>query len=187
MEINREEPLPMTDSNTTTQSPVLAKDEGTVDLWWPYGPVVGRYTIKTTAEQSQGSLIQMLVRDSRGAATPMHIHHDTDETFYVIEGEVTVVLGGERFVARAGDYVFGPRGVPHGWVVTSERIEMLITCGPAGTEGDIGSGLDGFFREVAVPVIEGEAPPEPTMPDNEHFARRMVHYGIELVGPPPAP
>jgi quercetin dioxygenase-like cupin family protein len=187
MDTNRKEPLPMTESNTTTQSPVFAKDEGTVDLWWPYGPVVGRYTIKASAAQSQGSLSQILVRDSRGAATPMHIHLDADETFYVIEGEMTAVLGDERFVAHTGDYVFLPRGVPHCWVVTSERIEMLITCGPAGTEGDAGSGIDGFFREVAVPVVEGEAPPEPTMPDNEHFARRMLHYGIQLVGPPPAP
>lgn len=46
-------------------------------------------------------------------------------------------------------------------------------------------GVDGFFREVAVPVVSGEARPEPTKPDPEDFARRMLQYGIELVGPPP--
>jgi quercetin dioxygenase-like cupin family protein len=169
----------------STNTPVLAKHEGSADLWWPYGPVVGRYTVKATADDSQGSLIQLVIRESRGAATPMHIHHDADETFYVVDGELTVFLGDERFDVAAGDYVFGPRGIPHAWVVTSEHAELFVTCGPAGTAGEEGSGIDGFFREVGVPVVEGEAPPQPTMPDNEHFARRMAAYGIELVGPPP--
>jgi quercetin dioxygenase-like cupin family protein len=156
------------------------------DLWWPYGPCVGRYTIKTTGEQTSDSLIQLLIRDSRGAATPLHVHHDTDETFYVIDGELTVFVGDERIEAKAGDFVLGPRGIPHAFVVTSERVEMLVTFGPAGLEGPIGAGVDGFFREVAVPVVDGEAPPEPTMPDPVEFAQRMLRYGIEMVGPPPA-
>jgi quercetin dioxygenase-like cupin family protein len=162
----------------------LTKNEGTADLWWPYGPAVGRYTIKATAQETGGALIQLLIRDSRGAATPMHIHHDTDETFYVIEGEVAAFVGDERIDAKAGDFLLLPRGVPHAWVVTSEHVEMLVTSGPAGTEGPIGSGIDGFFREVGVPVNGGE-PPQPTMPDNAHFAERMLAHGIELVGPPP--
>jgi hypothetical protein len=48
-----------------------------------------------------------------------------------------------------------------------------------------GRGVGGFFREVASPVADGEMP-QPTVPDTEHFARRMAEYGIELVGPPPA-
>jgi quercetin dioxygenase-like cupin family protein len=157
----------------------LSKDQGVADLWWPYGPSVGRYTIKATADESSGSLVQLLIRDSRGAATPMHIHHETDESFYVIEGELTAFVGDERIDAKTGDYLLLPRGVPHAWVVTSETVEMFVTCGPAG------SGIDGFFREVGVPVNGGE-PPQPTMPDNAHFAERMLAHGIELVGPPPS-
>jgi quercetin dioxygenase-like cupin family protein len=175
----------MTTSTDTAQRTVLAKDEGVADLWWPYGPSVGRYTIKATAEQTQGSLVQVLIRESRGAATPVHIHHDADETFYVISGELTVFVGDERIDAEAGDFVLGPRGVPHAFAVTSEHAELLVTFGPAGLEGPIGSGVDGFFREVAFPVDAGPQP-EPTMPDAEDFARRMATYGIELVGPPPA-
>jgi quercetin dioxygenase-like cupin family protein len=149
----------------------LSKDQGVADLWWPYGPSVGRYTIKTG-----GELMQMLIRDSRGAATPVHTHHESDETFYVIEGELTVFVGDERIEAKAGDFVLGPRGVPHAWVVTSEHAELFVTAG---------ANLDGFFREVAVPVNGGE-PPQPTMPDNADFAERMARYGVELVGPPPS-
>jgi quercetin dioxygenase-like cupin family protein len=171
---------------TATSTPLLlAKDQGVPDLWWPYGPSVGRYTLKATAEQTHGSLVQLLITESRGAATPLHIHRDTDETFYVIEGELTLFVGDERIDARAGDFVLAPRGVPHAFVVTSERVEMLVTCGPAGTEGPAGFGIDGFFREVAVPV-DGDDAPAPRMPDAEDFAQRMLRYGIELVGPPPA-
>jgi quercetin dioxygenase-like cupin family protein len=175
----------MNNSTDTTTQTLFAKDEGVTDLWWPYGPGVGRYTIKTTAEQTRGALIQMLVGESRGAATPLHVHHDADETFYVIDGELTVFVGEERIDARSGDFVLGPRGVPHAFVVTSDTAEVLITYGPAGQEGPVGAGVVGFFREVATPVGESGTP-EPTIPDTEHFARRMAEYGIELVGPPPA-
>jgi quercetin dioxygenase-like cupin family protein len=166
----------MTSTTTITTRLKLAKDEGIDDLWWPYGPGVGRYTIKANAETSQGALVQLLVRESRGAAVPLHIHHDTDETFYLIEGELEVEVGGERFRAAAGDFIFGPRGVPHRWIVTSETAEMFVTCGPAG------AGLDAFFREVADPV--GGEKPSPRMPDAEDFGRRMAAYNLELLGPP---
>jgi mannose-6-phosphate isomerase-like protein (cupin superfamily) len=155
-----------------TTSTLLSKDQGAPDLWWPYGPAVGRYTMKST-----GDLVQMLMRDSRGAATPLHVHHHTDETYYVIEGEVTAFVDGERIDAKAGDFLFLPRGVPHCWIVTSERIEAFVTCN--------GPGLDDFFSEVAVPVGDGDKP-DPTMPDNAHFAERMMAHGIELLGPPPS-
>ena len=165
----------------------LAGDVGVTDLWWPYGPTVGRYTFKTTAEQTEGRLAQLLIRDNRGAATPLHVHRDADETFYVINGEATIVIGDQRVEARSGDFVFGPRDVPHGFVVTSEQIEMLVTYAGAGTDGRLGAGVHGFFQEVTTPVVAGEAPPEPAMPDTETFARLMDLYGIELVGPPPLP
>ncbi len=174
----------MTTTSTTTAPTILARDEGVDDLWWPYGPCVGRYTIKTTAQQTEGSLLQLLIRDSRGAATPLHVHHDADETFYVLDGEVTIVVGDERLEARAGDFVLGPRGVPHAFVVTSDEAELLVTYGPAGRPGPMGSGVDGFFREVGIPVACDK--PRPMVPDPEHFARLMELYGIELLGPPPA-
>jgi mannose-6-phosphate isomerase-like protein (cupin superfamily) len=175
----------MTTSPTTTTPYSLAQDAGVADLWWPYGPAVGRYTIKAAAEQTGGRMIQMLVRESRGAATPLHVHHDTDESFYVIEGELTVVVGDERIEAGPGDYVFGPMGVPHAFIVTSPHAELLVSFATAGTPGPAGHGVLGFFSEVATPVVEGEAPPPPAVFDPEHFARRMDVYGIELLGPPP--
>jgi mannose-6-phosphate isomerase-like protein (cupin superfamily) len=173
-------------ATTSTRSPyALTKDAGVPDLWWPYGPSVGRYSLKATGEQTDGRLIQLLARERRGAATPLHIHHDADETFYVIDGTIAVFVGGERLDAGPGDYVFAPLGVPHAFVVTSDVAEVLVTFAGAGTEGPLGAGVHGFFSEVAPPVVEGEEPPAPMIPDGAVFAERMAVYGIELVGPPP--
>jgi mannose-6-phosphate isomerase-like protein (cupin superfamily) len=174
-----------TTETSTAHVYALPKETGVTDVWWPFGPVVGRYSIKVTGEQTEGRLIQLVATDSRGAAPPLHIHHDTDETWYVIDGELTVFVGDEQIEAGPGGFVFGPMGVPHTFLVTSERAEFLVTFSPAGTKGHSGFGVDGFFRDVAPPVLPGADPPEPREPDPDDFARRMLHYGIELVGPPP--
>jgi mannose-6-phosphate isomerase-like protein (cupin superfamily) len=160
----------------------LAREAGVTDVWWPPG---GRYTIKTAAEQTGGRLLQMLCTDSRGAAPPLHIHREVDETFYVIAGELTIFVGDERIEARPGDFVLGPRGVPHSFVVRSERAEFLATYAPAGTAGPAGCGVEGLFCELAAPVTPGERPPDSAAPSLEEFARKAAIYGIKVVGPPP--
>ena len=105
---------------------------------------------------------------------------------YVIDVKLTVFVGNERIEAGPGDFVFVPMGVTHAFLVTSEQAETLITCSPAGTEGPAGFGVAGFFRDVAVPVVIGQAAPELTERDPDELARKMAEYGIEMVGPPPS-
>jgi hypothetical protein len=128
----------------------------------------------------------VLISESREAATPLHSHRDTDETFFLIEGEMTVWVGDERLELTAGDFAFGPMGVPHAFHVTSEQAQVLITYSPAGTPGPEGYGTDGFFTEVCEPVEEGVEPPAVRPPDPEVFVNRMDAYGVDMVGPPPA-
>lgn len=162
---------------------VLPKDAGVTDIWFP--PTAGRWRTKTAAEQTEGRLLQMLGIESRGSAPPLHVHHDADETWYVVDGRVAFFLGEQRVEAGPGDFVLGPKGVPHTYLVTSERAELLVSFAPAGVEGPAGIGLDGFFREIGIPAVAGEAPPEPVPPDPEDFARRAAQYAIEILGPPP--
>lgn len=44
---------------------------------------------------------------------PLHIHPDTDEAFYVADGELTFQLGDQEIVAPTGTFVFVPRGMVH--------------------------------------------------------------------------
>ena len=99
----------------------------------------------------------------------LHTHLDADESFYVISGELVIHVGDERFEARAGDYVFAPMGIPHAFSVKSENAELFVSFAGAGTDGPLGTGVDGFFKEVATPVVPGGAPPQPAMPDVAEF------------------
>lgn len=44
---------------------------------------------------------------------PLHIHHDDDEAWYVIEGSLRVRVGNDEHDVPAGGAVLGPHGVPH--------------------------------------------------------------------------
>jgi mannose-6-phosphate isomerase-like protein (cupin superfamily) len=157
---------------------VVARDEGVISVWWPYQPQVGRYTTKLATEQTDGRLLQLLCSDRRGGAPPLHIHRDEDEPFFVISGEISFFIGGERIEATAEDFVLAPRGIEHSFLVRSDGAEYLTSVAPAGAER--------FFAEVAPPVIPGDPPPPPTQPDPAEFARIAAKYRIEIVGPPPA-
>jgi quercetin dioxygenase-like cupin family protein len=50
-----------------------------------------------------------------GAGPALH-RHPYEEVFVVLDGEVTFTLGDERRVARGGDFVVAPAGVPHAFV-----------------------------------------------------------------------
>ena len=167
----------MTEVAQQTGGYVLPRDAGVIEVWWPYQPRVGRYTIKVAAEQTDGRLVQLLGSDRRGGAPPLHIHHNEDETFFVIEGELSFFVGQKRIEATAGDFVFAPRNVPHTFLVKSDHAEYLSSFAPAGAER--------FFGEVAPRVVPGESPPPPMRPDPGEFGRIAATYGIEIVGPPP--
>lgn len=156
---------------------LLAKDTGVADVWFPSSPLgLGRYSIKVSADHSEGRLFQMHSLEPRGAAPPMHTHTG-DETLYIISGELSIFLGDERLEAGAGSFVMVPKRALHSWVVRSEEAEVLVTLSPAG--------LEGFFMEFGAPVVSGEAKPGLFGLDPERAASRTDAYGLEFLGPPP--
>jgi quercetin dioxygenase-like cupin family protein len=159
----------------TTRPYTLEAGEGLADVWWK----TGRIRIKIAGEQTAGSFSQVETDDPRGTATPLHVHLNEEETFYVLEGEVSVFVDGERLDVAAGSFALVPRGVPHAYVVRSERARMLVTFSPAGFED--------AFVDLGVPVLEGQEPPaETVLPALEEVVRAFAPYGCEIVGPPPA-
>ncbi len=84
------------------------------------------------SEESDGHLA--VVELTGGERPPLH-RHDFDETFYILEGELTFQLGEERVTRRAGELIFAPRGEPHTYANLSgapARALMVVT--PAGFE-----------------------------------------------------
>jgi quercetin dioxygenase-like cupin family protein len=151
----------------------VASGEGLADVWRK----TGRITVKVAGAETGDAFAQIEVDGPRGDATPLHVHHNEDETFYILEGEVTVVVGGERIDLGAGDFLFAPRDVPHAYVVRSERARMLVTNSPAGIEQ--------LFISLGTPVTGTEPPTEMVMPPMPEMARLFGAHGAEILGPPP--
>jgi mannose-6-phosphate isomerase-like protein (cupin superfamily) len=70
-----------------------------------------------------------------GSAGPRLHHHDFDELFWVLEGELSFQLGDELLTRRAGELAFAPRGVHHTFANRGDAAaRTLIVCTPAGFE-----------------------------------------------------
>ena len=121
-------------------------------------------------EQTEGnfSLVEHPIKP-RALAAPMHTHRHEDEYTYVLEGEVGVQIGEEVLVARPGDLVFKPRGVPHAfWNATDTLARALEIISPAGFER--------YFAELA-PLF----PPANQGPlDEEAVGAVRAKYGLEM-------
>jgi quercetin dioxygenase-like cupin family protein len=53
-----------------------------------------------------------------GLGAPRHVHAEHEEAFYVLHGQVSFQVSGERIEASVGDFVLVPRGVEHAFDIT---------------------------------------------------------------------
>jgi quercetin dioxygenase-like cupin family protein len=101
----------------------------------PIAPAAGRVNVLVRSEQSDGRVAVMDNRVGARFAGPRLHHHDFDELFCVLEGELTFQLGEQRVTRRAGELAFAPRGVHHTFANHGDReARTLIVCTPAGFE-----------------------------------------------------
>jgi len=136
------------------------------------------YRILAGGEQTGGAYALSEARVLPGGGPPPHIHHREDEAFFVLEGEITFLLGDRKIIAKPGTFVQGPRGVPHAFKNESNApARMLILVTPPGFEK--------FLAEFAQPITSFEAPPTPVTPaDLETLLAVAPKYGIEILSPP---
>jgi mannose-6-phosphate isomerase-like protein (cupin superfamily) len=74
-----------------------------------------------------------------GRAMEPHAHPDEDDAFYILEGEITFVVGGEDLVAPRGTFLLVPPGVDHGFRNDGvEPARILNIHAPAGFDRRIG-------------------------------------------------
>ena len=112
-------------------SRTFAHKPGEGEAWWWFG---GLATIKATGEQTDGrySLVEILAPEGEGV---LHVHHFEDEGFYILEGELTFYIGEQTTKAQPGSFLFGPKDVPHAFIVDSGPARLLFILSPAGMEG----------------------------------------------------
>jgi quercetin dioxygenase-like cupin family protein len=135
-------------------------------------------TVKATTESTGGAFSLVHTIAPAGLATPLHVHYNEDEAFYVLEGAATFFFDGQKTVVESGGYIFLPRGIPHGVRINgSTPATMLIMAMP-------GNGFVGMMQEMGERVKERILPP-PTVPDMERLIKVCNKYGIEVLGPLP--
>jgi len=109
------------------------------------------YCFLATGEDTNGKYTAWEAVVPPGGGPPPHVHSREEEGFYVLEGEITFTVDGEKVVATAGTFANMPVGTPHSFKNESDRpAKMLISVAPAG--------LEQMFFEVGVPLAEGRRP-----------------------------
>jgi mannose-6-phosphate isomerase-like protein (cupin superfamily) len=68
---------------------------------------------KVSAKDTNGTWSSFESHWQGKGGPPLHVHHDQDEWFYVIEGDYVFQVGGEKFNLTSGDSVLAPRRIPH--------------------------------------------------------------------------
>lgn len=164
-------------SNSTDAVAPIVAGPGEGEALWFLGILA---TVKSSAETTGGAVAVIEHLAPRGSGSPLHVHGREDEWFYVLDGELTFWVGGEVSVAPAGTFVFGPKGIPHTFIVSSEEARFLLVTEPAGFEQ--------FMRAVGEPAARLEIPPPATEPpDVAALTAAAAEYGIDIVGPPGIP
>lgn len=124
----------------------LLRDEG--EALWFLGILA---TIKADGEATGGRLALIEHLAPKGAGSPLHMHRREDEWFYILEGELKFWVGGQTIDAPAGAFIYGPRNIPHTFLVTSDESRFLLGAEPAGFEN--------FIRALAEPARATWHPP----------------------------
>jgi quercetin dioxygenase-like cupin family protein len=152
----------------------VVRGEGEGEKLWFYGG--GVHTWLATGSETGGVFLLFDDIMTRGKTTPLHTHPEVDETLYVLDGEILVHIDGREQMLGSGGVAIVPRGVPHAFLVTSERARILFLETPGSSEA--------FYRgasEPLTPALEASAP--------VHFDRVRAsaawNGGIEILGPPP--
>src|SRR3989440_2841889 len=105
------------------------------------------YRFLATGEDTNGKYALWEAIVPPGGGPPPHVHSREEEGFYVLEGEITFTVNGERVVAAAGAFANMPVGTPHSFKNESGKpARMLISVAA--------TGLEKMFMEGGAPLAE---------------------------------
>lgn len=153
----------------------IIRGEGEGERRWFAGG--GVWTMKATAEETNGAFMLFEDRMPRGKTTPLHIHPHEDETFIVLEGEILVHAEGAEYPVGPGGIAVVLRGTRHAFLVTSETARILALQTP-------GSG-EAFYRDASEPSTDEADEERPPDWDRLQAAAERNPSCIEILGPPP--
>jgi quercetin dioxygenase-like cupin family protein len=180
----------ISDRTEVPEPQVVSGDE---ELLWFLGTLA---RVKLDGHQTAGRFALWEAVLPRAAAPPLH-SHPQDETFYVLEGELTAWLVESELAddradppewvqTRArrcgvGAAIFAPAGTPHTFLVESDTARLLLLSTPAGIED--------YMRALAEPARWPWLQPPPDGPrvSPDRIAAAERELGVVRHGPAPQP
>jgi len=146
-----------------------------------FNPATGEHIEYTAiAEDNDGQLVRFNWRSVPGGIITEHIHPRQEERFTIITGEARFTLNGEEHLARAGQTVVVPAGVPHSEGNTGTiDIEGIVELRPAGQTKEWHEALAGL-------VAEGKTTPRGAPKNPLQLGATMWHFRHEsrVTSPP---
>jgi quercetin dioxygenase-like cupin family protein len=134
------------------------------------------YTLKLAGAQTGGAFALLEALVPPGGGPPPHIHHAEDETFVILEGEITFTTESGTIAAPAGTVVHVPKGTAHSYAtVGSSPVRMLFLYVPAGMEG--------MFNEIGTPAQPGVATPPASPEDVAKLLAVASKYHFSVLPP----
>lgn len=153
----------------TLKTAAVAGGEGEA-RWW-FGALA---EIKATAADTGGQFTLIEITCGGGYEGVRHVHHREDEGFWILEGDVTLDIGGTVIEATAGDYAFGPRDIPHSFTAGGNGCRMLFILTPGGFED--------LVMATSEPAQSRTVPPPPEqMPDMDKLQAVVARFGGEIL------
>ncbi len=151
-------------------------DSGEGEQLWFLGTLA---TIRIAGAASDGrfALIEFLF--PQHASPPLHTHPQ-DESYIVLDGQLTLQAGEQRFQLATGAAAVVPMGVAHTFRVDSDTARVLVLSTPAG--------LEELVRDGSVPAITRTLPPSDAQrPSAVELEALFQAHGQVNLGPPLAP
>lgn len=127
-------------------------------------------TVKASERLTAGAFTLLEAAEPPDFGPPMHIHHNADEAFYVLEGEYIIFIEERETRCPAGSFIYIPRGVTHGFRVGSAPSRKLNLYAPGV--------MVGYFDGLAAALADGVA-------DEDRLREIATRNGVEVVGPVP--
>ena len=137
---------------------------GPEDSLWEKAPIPGQdVRLLVGFKQSLGAYSLFKLRSS--ARNPMHLHTIDDESAYLLEGSLTVIVGEKTYDLEPGGFVYMPRGIPHSFRPNGEIVALCIQA-PGGV-------LDALVEDMGEFLTAGREL------DAEHYTELQRKHGIE--------
>ncbi len=148
---------------TLTLEPVAVPAGDGEARWWGDGLA----EIKATAADTGGQMTIVEITEPPNKDAPLHVHHKEDEGFWILDGSATFEVGDQTIEARAGDYLLGPRDIPHRYKTGPDGCRMLFILTPGGFEE--------LLRAISLSADSRTLPPagEETPPPSDEEMRHM--------------